>query len=80
MAPSNQEIANAAQEIEQRLAPVNAAAAAPTPQELCKIYNGIKGPLGVILPVIKLIPVYGAAVAGGIQLLMGIADKLCPTV
>jgi hypothetical protein len=75
--PTEQEIARAAEQIEKHLAPVSRGVSVD-PTELCKTYAQIKGPLGVLLPVIKLIPVYGSAVASGLQLLMGIADKLCP--
>jgi hypothetical protein len=77
MPTNNQEIAQAAQQIERHLAS-STQEAQVDPKELCKIYNQIKSPLGVLLPVIRLIPVYGSAVASGVQLLMGIADKLCP--
>jgi hypothetical protein len=77
MPTNNQEIARAAEQIEKHLAPLSVEAAFD-PTELCKIYNEVKGPLGVILPAIRLVPVYGSAAASGLQLLMGIADKLCP--
>jgi hypothetical protein len=77
MPTNNEEIARAAEQIEKSLAPTRQEAPID-PTELCKIYTEIKGPLGVILPAIRLIPVYGSAVASGLQLLMSIADKLCP--
>jgi hypothetical protein len=77
MPTNNQEIVQAAQQIEKHLAS-SALEAQVDPAELCKIYNQIKSPLGVLLPVIRFIPIYGSAVASGLQLLMGIADKLCP--
>jgi hypothetical protein len=76
--PTEQNIAHAAEQIERNLASMSRGVSVD-PTELCKIYGQIKGPLGVLLPVVKLIPVYGSAVAQGLQLLMGIADKLCPT-
>jgi len=75
---TNQDIIKAAEAIERGLN-TKTAAAGIDPTELCKIYGQIKGPLGVLLPVIKLIPIYGAPVAAGLQLLMDIANKLCPT-
>jgi hypothetical protein len=77
MPTSNQDIVRAVEQIELHLA-LPEAAAPVNPAELCNVYKQIKGPLGVLLPVIKFIPIYGAAVASGLQLLMGIADKLCP--
>jgi hypothetical protein len=77
MPTHNEEIARAAEQIEKSLAPTRQEAPVD-PTELCKIYNEIKSPLGVILPAINFIPVYGSAVASGLQLLMSIADKLCP--
>jgi hypothetical protein len=77
MPTNNQEIARAAEQIETHLASANLEGPVD-PAELCKTYNEIKGPLGVILPGLRLIPVYGSSVASGLQLLMSIADKLCP--
>jgi hypothetical protein len=77
MAASTQEIIAAAEEIEKQTSRVRAAGV-PGTQELCDTYNKIKGPLKLLLGVISLIPVYGAAVAKGLEMLMGIADKLCP--
>ena len=81
MTPSNDDIVKAVAQIEQHTTqPGQAMApASVNPKDLCKTYNSIKGPLGILLPVIKLIPIYGTAVASGLQILMGIADKLCPT-
>jgi type IV secretory pathway VirB2 component (pilin) len=76
-ATTSQEIVTAAEEIEKHTARIQAAAV-PDPKQLCEIYNKIKGPLNLLLTVIALIPVYGAAVAKGLQTLMGIADQLCP--
>ena len=77
MPASNHDIVKAAEAIEQHLAAPRLAAAGVDPRQLCKVYDQIKGPLGVLLPVIKLIPVYGSAVASGLQLLMNLADQLC---
>jgi hypothetical protein len=77
MSATNEEILKASAEIERLVRPTTTAAAVD-PAELCKVYNSIKGPLGILLPIIKAIPIYGAAVAAGLQLLMGIANKLCP--
>jgi hypothetical protein len=78
MEASSQEILKAAEEIEKQTARVKAAAL-PDPKQLCETYNKIKGPLKLLLGVIALIPVYGSAVAKGLETLMGIADKLCPS-
>jgi orotidine-5'-phosphate decarboxylase len=77
MPTNNQEIARAAEQIEKHLAPANLEGPVD-PAELCKTYNEIKGSLVVILPGLRLIPVFGSAVASGLQLLMSIADQLCP--
>ena len=77
MPTNNQEIARAVEQIEKHLAPMNLEGPVD-PAELCKTYNKIKGALGVILPGLRKIPVFGSAVASGLQLLMSIADKLCP--
>jgi hypothetical protein len=77
MAANSQEIVAAAEEIEKHTSRVKAAAL-PDPKQLCDTYNKIKGPLKLLLGVIALIPVYGSAVAKGLETLMGIADKLCP--
>ena len=80
MAASSQEIIAAAEEIDRQTSRVRkAGAGVPDPKELCDTYNKIKGPLKLLLGAISLIPVYGAAVAKGLEVLMGIADKLCPT-
>ena len=47
--------------------------------DLCAKYRSIKGTLTFLLPIIKKIPVYGKTIAGAIEMLMGIADKLCPS-
>jgi hypothetical protein len=78
MEASSQEILKAAEEIEKQTARV-IAAVLPDPKQLCETYNKIKGPLKLLLGVIALIPVYGSAVAKGLETLMGIADKLCPS-
>ena len=77
MIATSMEIVKAAKEIEKHTAVVQAEAV-PDPKQLCEIYNQIKTPLSLIMSVIPLIPVYGAAVAKALQTLMGIADQLCP--
>jgi hypothetical protein len=75
-AQNNQEIVKAAEEIESILA--KPMVEGIDPAKICEIYKSIKKPLTVLLPIIRLIPVFGAAVAGGLELLMRIADQLCP--
>jgi hypothetical protein len=78
--PTNQEIVQAAEEIERVLGPLKTRGAAPVDvKELCKVYNSIKDPLNALLPVIAVIPTYGAPIAAGLKVLMPIADALCPT-
>lgn len=45
---------------------------------LCAIYKKIRGSLEAILPVVKVIPVYGPKLAAAIQFLMTVADTVCP--
>jgi hypothetical protein len=78
MAATSQEILKAAEAIEKETGRIRPEAL-PDPKQLCDTYNKIKGPLNVILPIIGFIPVYGAAVAGALKTLKGIADKLCPS-
>lgn len=47
-------------------------------QDLCKLYGQVKPLLGKALPLIGLIPVYGAKVVLAVTLLMKIADRACP--
>jgi hypothetical protein len=77
MAANSKEIVAAAEQIEQQTSHVKAAAL-PDVKQLCETYNKIKTPLKLLLGVIALIPIYGSAVAKGLETLMGIADKLCP--
>jgi hypothetical protein len=79
MPATSQEIVKAAEEIEKHTAGVTLEAL-PDPKQLCDTYNKIKGPLKLIIPAIGFIPVWGTAVAKGLETLMGIADKLCPSV
>lgn len=51
--------------------------ALPDLGELCKVFNKIKGPLEVIIPIIELIPVYGSAVAKALRLLLSFGSKVC---
>jgi len=78
MAATSQQIIEAAKEIEKHAAAPARAAAIPDPRQLCETYSKIKGSLKLLLGVIELVPVYGAAVARGLRILMGIADQLCP--
>jgi hypothetical protein len=77
MTATSQQIIAAAEEIEHHTSHAKAAGI-PDPKQLCETYNKIKGPLKLLLGVIALLPVYGSAVATGLQTLMGIADQLCP--
>lgn len=75
--PTNKEILEAAEAVVSEVPQKPAVVENINPAELCETYGKIKGPLKVLLPVIAMIPVYGAAVAAGLTVLMGIADQLC---
>ena len=45
---------------------------------LCELYHKIKPFLQDVLPIIRLIPVYGKTIADAIEFLMKIADMACP--
>jgi hypothetical protein len=78
--PSNQEIVQAAEQIERQAGLLKAVEAGEVDvKKLCEAYSNIKGPLNALLPVIAVIPTYGAPVAAGLKILMPIADALCPT-
>ena len=56
-----------------------AAFAAPSKDELCKIFNKIKGPIEGILPFVELIPIYGKAIAKALRLLLQFGAVVCPS-
>lgn len=45
---------------------------------LCATYKKIRGSLEAVLPVVKVIPVYGPKLAVAIQFLITLADTVCP--
>jgi hypothetical protein len=45
--------------------------------EICKVYNGLKGSLEILVKFLKKIPGVGAKAAAVIEFLMGIADTVC---
>jgi hypothetical protein len=53
--------------------------AMPDPKQLCERYAKMAPSLKRIAPLLALVPTYGTAVAGSLSILMGIADKLCPS-
>lgn len=46
--------------------------------QLCATYRKIRGFLQGIIPVIKLIPVWGGKLAAALTFLMTLADTVCP--
>lgn len=50
----------------------------PIGADLCATYKKIRGFLESILPLIKLIPVWGDKLASAIKFLMTLADTVCP--
>ena len=46
--------------------------------DLCDRYHKIKGPLLILIKIVKKIPVYGGKIAAALEFLMGIADAVCP--
>ena len=66
--PTNQEIVQAAEEIERVPGPLKTRGAAPVDvKELCNVYNSIKDSLNALLPVIAVISTYGAPIAAGAE-------------
>lgn len=45
---------------------------------LCATYKKIRGPLESIIPVVRLIPVWGGKLAKALTFLMTLADTICP--
>jgi len=46
--------------------------------DLCKKYQAIRGPLELLIKIVKKIPGIGARVAAALEFLMGLADIACP--
>jgi hypothetical protein len=55
-----------------------AALAAPSTDELCRIFNTIKGPIKAIPPFVEMIPVYRKAIAKALRLLLQFGEAVCP--
>lgn len=72
---NNQEIVKASEDIESILAKPRAESL--DVGNICDIYKELKKPLLILLPVIRLMPIIGTAVAGGLEMLMKIADHVC---
>lgn len=46
--------------------------------QLCETYKKIRGPLESLIPMIKMIPVWGEKLATALVFLMTLADTVCP--
>ena len=55
-----------------------AATAAEGVGDLCDKYHTIRGPLLILIKIVKKIPVYGSKIAAALEFLMGLADAVCP--
>ncbi|MGK2286166.1 hypothetical protein [Pedomonas sp. V897] len=47
-------------------------------EDLCKLFNQIKGVIETILPFIDKIPVYGSTMAKALRLLLQLGSLVCP--
>jgi hypothetical protein len=52
--------------------------APPSQEEICRIFNEIKGKINAILPFVEMIPVYGKAIAKALRLLLQLGEAVCP--
>ena len=46
--------------------------------DLCKKYRAIRGPLEILVKILRKIPNIGDRVADALEFLMGLADLACP--
>jgi hypothetical protein len=46
--------------------------------DLCELFNRVKGPVENILPVVEHIPVYGSTIAKALRLLLQLGNLACP--
>jgi hypothetical protein len=53
-------------------------AAANVGTDVCVIYRRVKPILSGILPLLKLVPVYGATISEALTALMSVLDNICP--
>ena len=51
---------------------------APDAADLCKQYHSIRGPLLILVKILKKIPGFGTKAAAALEFLMGLADTVCP--
>ena len=52
--------------------------AAAAEVDLCEKYKAIKGPLQILVKILRKIPGFGGKAADALEFLMSIADSLCP--
>lgn len=56
----------------------SASAEALNTSELCDKYKSLRGPLLILIKVLKKIPGVGAKAAAALEFLMSLADAVCP--
>lgn len=74
----DREFLESLQSVDQALAGQGAGAESLAGVDLCGVYNKIKGPLGIIIPIVERIPLYGKTIASALRLLQQFGDQYCP--
>ncbi|HZI85248.1 MAG TPA: hypothetical protein VFD48_00330 [Pyrinomonadaceae bacterium] len=63
---------------ELKAAPATGPGVAAASTDLCKKYHTLKGPLQILVKLLRKIPGFGGKAADALEFLMSIADSFCP--